>query len=77
MPTAWQAFLDYRMQATALSRLESEIVRALAAGNAARATALLQEAGLLERTAEGEPKANFERREIEEKLTSLGWKVEW
>jgi len=77
VPIAWQAFLDYRMQATALSRLESDILRALAAGDARRATALVEEAGLLQRTPGGEPKANFERREIEEKLASLGWKAPW
>jgi len=77
VPIAWRAFLDYRMLATALSRLESDIVRALASGDPARATALVEGAGLLERTADGEPKANFERREIEEKLASLGWKAPW
>jgi thymidylate synthase (FAD) len=77
VPIAWQAFLDYRMQAIALSHLESGIVQALAAGDLARATALVEEAGLLERTPTGEPRANFERREIEEKLLSLGWKAPW
>ncbi len=77
VPTAWQAFLDYRMHGTSLSRLESDIVRALAAGDGARATRLVEEAGLLERSPEGAVKANFERREIEEKLASLGWKAPW
>jgi hypothetical protein len=35
------------------------------------------DAGLLERTAEGDVKSNLERREIEEKLASLGWKAPW
>ena len=77
VPAAWQAFLDYRMNATALSHLESGILRALAAGDPSRATALVEEAGLLERAPGGELKANFERREIEEKLASLGWKAPW
>jgi thymidylate synthase (FAD) len=77
VPVAWQAFLDYRLNATALSRLESDILRALASGDAARATALVEAAGLLERTPEGEVKANFERRELEEKLQDLGWAPPW
>jgi thymidylate synthase (FAD) len=77
VPVAWQAFLDYRMHATALSRLEADILRALAAGDPAAATGLAERAGLLDRTPEGDVKANFERREIEEKLEGLGWAPPW
>ncbi|RPJ59018.1 MAG: FAD-dependent thymidylate synthase [Acidobacteria bacterium] len=77
VPVAWQAFLDYRVHGTVLSGLETGIVQALAAGDATRATVLVEEAGLLERTPEGEVKPNFERREIEEKLRGLGWTAPW
>lgn len=77
VPTAWQAFLEFEMQATRLSCLETDLVRALAGGESRRAVALVEEAGLLERTPEGDLKPNFERREIEEKLLGLGWKAPW
>ncbi len=77
VPVAWQAFVDYRRKATLLSGLETEIVRALAAGDTPRATAVAQEDGLLERSPDGRLKPNFERREIEEKLRSLGWAIPW
>jgi thymidylate synthase (FAD) len=77
VPVAWQAFLDYRLRATALSAIEARILRALADGAPQRATALLEEEGLLDRTPDGELKPNFERREIEEKLEGLGWRAPW
>jgi thymidylate synthase (FAD) len=77
VPVAWQAFLDYRVRATGLSRLEADLVRALAAGDPARAIALLEAEGLLERDGDGRAKPNFERREIEEKLKTLGWDAPW
>ena len=77
VPTAWQAFVDYRMRATQLSRLETELVRALAAGDGAGATALVEAEGLLERTPDGQLRPNYERREVEEKLQSLGWTPPW
>jgi len=77
VPTAWQAFLDYQVNATPLSRLETDIVRALAAGDPSRATSLVEVAGLLDRAPDGSAKANLERREIEEKLEGFGWKAPW
>jgi thymidylate synthase (FAD) len=77
VPVAWQAFLDYRVRATGLSRLEADLVRALAAGDPASAIALVEAEGLLERDGDGRAKPNFERREIEEKLKTLGWDAPW
>ena len=75
-PLAWQAFLDYRMNATALSRLEVEIIRAIQSGNLSQAKELAVEFGLL--PPEGEPiKKNRERQDLEEKLHSLNIPVPW
>ena len=35
-PIAWEAFLDYRFHATHLSRLEEEIIKALASDSLTR-----------------------------------------
>lgn len=77
VPVAWQAFLDYEANSTRLSRLESEVVRALAGGDRARAVSLVEEAGLLQRLPDGKVKPNFEGREVAEKLRSLGWTEPW
>jgi thymidylate synthase (FAD) len=77
VPMAWQAFLDYRVRASQLSRLEAEIVRALATADPARAVRLVESDGLLERAPDGTVKPNFERREIEEKLRDLGFSAPW
>ncbi len=75
-PLAWQAFLDYRMNATALSRLEVEIIRAIQSGNPSQAKELAIEFGLL--PPEGQPlKKNRERQDLEEKLRSLNIPVPW
>lgn len=75
-PIAWSAFVDYRLNALALSKPEVEIIRHLQAGDqdAARATAL--SLGWLEATSEGLV-ANRERRELEEKLARLGMTRPW
>jgi thymidylate synthase (FAD) len=77
VPVTWSAFLDYRRQGVRLSRFEAEMVAALAAGDAARASAIAQGLGMLERADDGRLKANFERREIETRLKSLGWTAPW
>jgi thymidylate synthase (FAD) len=77
VPVAWQAFVDYRMRGTALSCLELNLVRALAAGDPGAAVALAEGEGLLGRNPDGALKPNFERREIEEKLQALGLVAPW
>ena len=75
-PVAWEAFLDYRLHATGLTRLESEILCELAAGDARAATARARAFGLLERGEKGF-KRNRERTELEEKLRRLGFAIPW
>ncbi|HEY6952064.1 MAG TPA: FAD-dependent thymidylate synthase [Bacteroidota bacterium] len=75
-PLAWQAFLDYRMNASTLSRLEIEIIRAIQSGNAVQAKELAIEFGLL--PADGKPpKRSREREDLEAKLTSLNIAIPW
>lgn len=65
VPAAWEAFLDYRRDALHLSRAEVAIVSALAAGSPERARAA------------AEVLSRRERRELEDKLTRLGFSVAW
>jgi thymidylate synthase (FAD) len=75
-PMAWQAFLDYRFDGVELSRLDTGIISALIAGDAARACAIARDAEML--PPEGEPlKRNVEREELELKLARLGLVVPW
>ena len=77
VPATWEAFLDYRRHATHVSRFEIAIVRALAAGDAARATALATEHGLLKTGEDGRLRASRERTELEEKLDAFGLRPPW
>jgi thymidylate synthase (FAD) len=75
-PIAWEAFLDYRLNSISLSRLEVEIIKSLAGGRPADAIRIASAAGFVQ--ADGKPiEKNRERRELEEKLTSLGLSAPW
>lgn len=75
-PFAWEAFVDYELQSTRLTRLEKDVIRLLGAGERDAAVAELERAGLLNRTEQGLAR-NRERSELEEKLRSLGIEVPW
>ena len=75
-PITWEAFQDYRFHSTALSRREQEIIRMLAAGRPEQARELATRFGLL-RYDGPRLKPNRERRELEEKLQSLNFKIPW
>ena len=77
VPIAWEAFLEYRREATRLSRFEIAMVGALACGDEARARALATERGLLNATDDGRLKPSRERQEIEEKLAAFGLRAPW
>ena len=75
-PITWEAFLDYRLHSVNLSRLEQEIIRAIAANQFEKAELLAEESGIL--SYEGiKPKRNRERQEVEKKLSSLNFKIPW
>ena len=75
-PMAWEAFQDYRFHSTALSRREQQIIRMLAAGRPEDAKKLAGEFGFLNYDGP-RLKPNRERRELEEKLRSLNFKIPW
>jgi thymidylate synthase (FAD) len=77
VPLTWEAFLDYRRGGTALSRIESAFLAALASGDRDRALAIADEGGFLGRGDDGRPKPNLEGREVEAKLARLGLKAPW
>jgi thymidylate synthase (FAD) len=75
-PLAWEAFIDYRLESLAMSRLELAIVRSLVRGDADGALDIAVREGLLaDRSAP--PKRSRERQELEAKLAMLGLKCPW
>ncbi len=76
VPIAWQAFLDYKVNASALSKIEIDIIRSLNSGGAEAANATARSYGLLPPPGE-EMKNNRERSDIEAKLTQLGIPIPW
>jgi thymidylate synthase (FAD) len=77
VPLTWEAFLDYRRGGTKLSRIESDLVAVLSAGDRAQALAIAADGGFLSRTADGGLTPNLEGREVEEKLARFGLKAPW
>lgn len=76
VPIAWQAFLDYKVNATSLSAIEIEILKALNTRGKDAAIAKAREFGLLPPEGE-EMKKNRERSDIEAKFTLLGIDIPW
>jgi thymidylate synthase (FAD) len=77
VPLVWEAFNDYRRKALRLSRIELEIVTALASGSPDAARLAADSFGLLKAGNDGQLAPNRERRELEEKLQRLGFGVPW
>ncbi len=77
VPVTWEAFLDYRRHSTRLSRIESAVLAALAAGDRERAAAIADEGGCLSRGEDGRLRSNLEGRELEAKLERLGVRAPW
>ncbi len=75
-PITWEAFQDYRFHSTALSRREQQIIRTLAADRPEEAKELAARFGLLNYDGP-RLKPNRERKELEEKLQSLNFKIPW
>jgi thymidylate synthase (FAD) len=66
VPLVWEAFTDYRQRSMFLSRLEIDIVSAVASGSPERAKAIAESIA-----------SKRERQEIEDKLTTLGFTIPW
>lgn len=75
-PIAWEAFLDYRMNAMAFSGIETAIIQHINAGDAKGASAVAEKHGWLEPGKNGF-KRNREREELEAKLTRLNLAIPW
>lgn len=75
-PMAWEAFVDYRLNAIELSRIELEIIRTIKKSGEQKAVEMMREFKLLPK--QGEPlKKNRERDELEEKLEVFGIPIPW
>ena len=75
-PIAWEAFVDYRLNALFLTRLEKELITQLSKGNFEEAERIAAENGWLSQGGK-DLKRNREREEAEAKLTDLGLSVPW
>src|SRR4029077_10151072 len=70
-PLTWEAFVDYRLHAASLSRLEIEVIRLTASGDITSAIEFARSVGRLESGKDG-LKRNRERDECESKLSQFG-----
>ena len=77
VPVVWNAFLDYRRHAMQLSRVEIEIIGALASKATERALDIAATHGLLSVDAKRILVPNRERVELEAKLDILGLTPPW
>ncbi|MFN8548537.1 MAG: FAD-dependent thymidylate synthase [Candidatus Eisenbacteria bacterium] len=75
-PAAWEAFLDYRVDSLELSRVERELLSAIAQGREDDATRTAETAGWLD-AAGSALKRHRERNEFEQKLARLGLTAPW
>jgi thymidylate synthase (FAD) len=75
-PTAWDAFLEYSLNALNLTELELSVVKALIAGKREEAIVELENRKLLTRK-DGVVSRNRERQELEHKLHMLGLPAPW
>ena len=66
VPLVWEAFTDYRREAMYLSKLEVDIVSAMAEGRSDRAREVFQAIA-----------SKRERQEVEQKLLKLGFTIPW
>lgn len=75
-PLAWEAFVDYQLNAVELSRIEQDVIRALQTSGPKKAVELMRYLKLL--PARGEQlRRNRERDELAEKLQLLGMPIPW
>jgi len=75
-PTVWEAFIDYKLRGSKLTRLEIDIIRAIQSGNPEHARELAVKFGILPPPGQ-EIKRNREREDLEAKLTLLGMPIPW
>jgi len=74
-PITWEAFLDYRVNSSHMTRLEMEVLLAVTSGKNAKAIELAKSYGWIKE--DGSVKKNREREELEEKFSKMGVKLPW
>ncbi|MCP4572214.1 MAG: FAD-dependent thymidylate synthase [bacterium] len=77
VPAVWEAFEDYRFGATHFSRLETDVLAAMGAGDMDHAMAMAREIGWLKESKKGGWLRHRERQEFEEKLQALNMRAPW
>ena len=77
VPAAWEAFVDYQLDATSLTAPELRIVPLVAKGDAAGALALAKELGFVRDNPDGTLKILREGAELAAKLPALGLACPW
>ena len=75
-PVAWEAFNDYRLETTFLSKADQAILIPVVRDDTKQAIKAAKDAGFITETADGF-KRNVECLELEEKLKSMGLPVPW
>ena len=76
-PLSWEAFRDYTLESTRLSRLELEILAEINKGRSDSAINLASKFGWLKRSKTGRLNDNRERREFEDKLERISIRAPW
>jgi len=77
VPLVWEAFEDYRLGASYFSRIETELLAALGAGDADGAVRIAREHGWLRESKKGGWIRHRERLEFEAKAAALNLVVPW
>ena len=77
MPAAWEAFVDYQLEAVAFTAPEQKIVPLLAKGDSAAALDAALALGFVKRHDDGSLKVLREGAELAAKLPALGLSCPW
>lgn len=77
VPLVWEAFIDYKLSAMQLSRIELEIISALITRSTEKAKVAAEKNGLLKIGKNGKLVASRERAELESKLSAFGLVSPW
>jgi thymidylate synthase (FAD) len=77
VPLVWEAFEDYRLGASYFSRIETELMAAIAGGDPAGAERIARANGWLKESKKGGWIRHRERMEFEAKLAALNLAVPW
>lgn len=76
-PLAWEAFMDYRVNATSISNQETRIINKISANDKEGAIKLATEFGWISYRDDGSLKGHLERTETEAILKKLGLLIPW